>query len=158
MLKAQGIEREFNMEEIRPEKVIDGKELVVIQAQPVAEEPIISHRIDSSESLKRELRELIDVTKEALDTALLLQQEDPTSRNTEAVAKMADTVAKALQGLIALEQAEKGFEFKAQEVNRPAPKVTNNNLIVTTSDLIQKIVDNAKKQIEDKKHETKSSQ
>jgi len=166
MLRAEGLEREFNMEPMGDGKVVEG-EVVSIETigggenLPAILEPKatteINHRVDSSDFLKTELRNLVTVTKDALDTALLIQQEDPTSRNTEAVSKMADSVAKVLTTLAGLEQAEKGFEFKTADINskNQPVQITNNNLVIATSDLIAQIVANSKKQQGELLNETK---
>jgi hypothetical protein len=103
---------------------------------------IKDNKLEDSSYIRDTLRALIDSTKDALDVALTVQEEDPSSRNTEAVSKMADSVSKCLATLITLNKTEKDEEFRNRE---ETPKVVNNNLIVmSTQELISTIMNQTK--------------
>ena len=100
-------------------------------------------KLDDSDYLRTNLKELAESTKDALDLALQQQADDPNARNTEAVAKIADAVAKVLGNLITLNKVEKDEEHKAAP--KQAPIVNNNLTIMTTEEMIGRIINQTKK-------------
>ena len=148
MLDASKIEEAFNLKHhiIEGEYTSETKDIVIAQPQPV-QVILNSVKLEDSDYIRRNLKELADSTKDALDIALSIQADDPNAKNTEAVAKMADAVAKALSNLIQLNKTEKDEEFRAKPEE---PKIVNNNLVVmTTEDIIAKII-NQTKQLKEK--------
>jgi hypothetical protein len=145
MLDASKLEEVFNLSPqiIEGEFSSDSKDVMVVPKQV----PIAFGKLEDSDYIRKNLKELADSTKDALDLALTIQQDDPNARNTEAVAKMADAVAKALGNLIQLNKTEKDEEFRAKPEE---PKIVNNNLtIMTTEEIIAKII-NQTKQLKEK--------
>lgn len=125
------IEGEFTVEE--------GKALTVSQPKEVSK---VEEKLEDSDFIRNTLKDLASKTNDALDLALQIQADDPNSRNTEAVAKMADAVSKALTSLIHLNKTEKEENFRSKP---EAPTTVNNNLtVITTEDLIEKIVKQTK--------------
>ncbi len=140
-VQAEKLEEFFNLpptsQIIEGEFTSESKDITVATNSNIS---VTINKLDDSDYIRTNLKELADKTQEALDLALQIQAEDPTnSKNTEAVAKMADAVAKALSNLIHLNKAEKDEQFRSKEIE--TPKVVNNNLtIMTTEDLISKII------------------
>ena len=101
-------------------------------------------KLEDSDYIRTKLKSLVDNTKDALDVALMVQEEIPfNSNNTMAIAKMADSISKCLETLMKLNKAEKDEEARAKEIE--TPKVVNQNLIVlSTQDLISKILEQIK--------------
>ena len=119
---------------------LDDKQVITVQDTQIGN-PV---KLDDSDYIRKNLKELADSTKDALDLALQMQLDDPNARNTEAVAKMADAVAKALGNLIHLNKTEKDEAYRSKEPE--GPKTVNNNIIVTTTeDLISKIISQTKR-------------
>lgn len=148
MLNSNKLEEVFNLSPlvIEGEYTVEGRELTTTKSNVptiVAE----SGKLDDSEYIRRNLKELADSTQGALELALQMQSDDPNARNTEAVAKMADAVAKALGNLTHLNKTEKDELYRSEP---QAPQVINNNLtIMTTEEIIAKII-NQTKQLKEK--------
>lgn len=146
-MTALGLQEALNMGSIiEGEFTTEGKELVVQPSQEltVIQSEVVSNKLEDSDYIRTELKTLVEKTKDALDAALDVQSEIPDPKNTEAVSKMADSVSKMLDTLIKLNKAEKDEEFRNRE-KEVAPKVVNNNLIVmTTQELINKILNQTK--------------
>jgi hypothetical protein len=141
MIRAENLEKTFNLSPIiEGEFTVEGtKDIITTNPNNV---PVIveNGKLDDSDYIRTNLKELVDSTKNALDLALEIQAEDPTNfKNTEAVAKMADSVAKALGNLIHLNKTEKDEKYRSNVSEDP--KIVNNNLVITTTeDLINKIM------------------
>jgi len=121
-MRAEGLERVFDPEGIDPDMIIEQAQppAVIDPNLPAVSEPTSSHRIDDSRFIRTELTRLVEITKEALETAAMIQQEDPNCKNTEAVAKMAETVGKQLENLMKLSKIEKDNEYHEAKLKTPA--------------------------------------
>ena len=151
MITAKNIEKAFNLAPIEESNVIEG-EVVPYAGEEVTELTPVPNtaptKLEDSDFVKKELRDLVELTKEALDTAVMVQQEDPSSRNAEAVAKMADTVVKVLNSITQLNKMDSDEKNRKKTSEASVTNVTNNTIITTTSDLITSIVREARKKID----------
>lgn len=152
MIQAENLEKVFNLppssQVIEGEFTVENTNVEVIKDKSVeVQKPNV--KLDDSEFIRKNLKDLTENTKLALDLALQIQAEEPNFRNTEAVAKMADAVSKTLGNLIHLNKIEKDEEYRAKEPEETGPKVVNNTLIMTTEKLIEKIMSQTK-QLKDK--------
>lgn len=144
----KGIEEALNMDKIVDAEytVEEGKSLTVISTDNALTKltPTNNGKLDDSNFIRDTLKDLVDKTKEALDVALMIQEENPDYKNSEAVSKIADSVSKGLGVLIQLNKTEKVEAYRNRETEEQ-PKTVNNNLIVmTTQELIEKILNQTK--------------
>jgi hypothetical protein len=146
MYDTSKLEETFNIQPlvIEGEYTSEDTDIVKSESAPV---PVISSKLEDSEFIRVNLKELATSTKDALDLALQVQSDDPSARNTEAVAKMADAVAKMLSNLIHLNKTEKDEEFRAKPA--PTPVINQNLTIMTTEEMISRII-NQTKQLKEK--------
>lgn len=147
----------FNLPQIENSTVTElTGELVTIPEKPLEVqsevEPVIEKKIEDSDYIRTTLKDIIESTQLALELALINQQNDTDPKASDAVAKLAATLAQTLKTLIDLSKVESDKELemkkmKDKETKGPEKVVTNNNLIVTdTASLIEMIL-NKKKEI-----------
>jgi hypothetical protein len=88
--------------------------------------------------------------KEALEVAVMNQVNDSDSRASEAVSKLASSLVQVLAAITTLSKIESDKELKLHEMNKTGKEPTTtvniqNNLILSTSELIDQILNKTKK-------------
>lgn len=123
---------------IDPIEIIKKEEMEIVEISPTSGE--LDHTVDDSKRIRKDLKQTLKKAQEALDVALREQATSGHPKQSEVIAKLIDSIAKLTQASIEINYKEKEFELVLNK-NRSQPKsITNNNLIVTTSDLLDKIL------------------
>jgi len=139
----RNLDEEFNTEKTE----IDlSSPVEVLPAIKEVEE--ISHKLDDSEYLRNNSKEAIDTMISLLNSAAEEAVANPLPEMFDSVSKLSTSVAKVLKELRELSTTEKDNEYKTYIPEEPKQEeIVNNNLILTTADLFDRI---AKKIIEKK--------
>jgi len=144
----------FDLPQIEAPKPMD-VEVTIVESKDITilGNKELSPRIEDSDYIRTELKELVQTTKDALDLAIATQVNDSDPKAAEAVAKLATTLATSLKTLIELNSKESDKEIKIRELEnrqqgetKPPVQNIQNNLIVSTVDLIEMIL-NKKKEL-----------
>jgi len=94
--------------------------------------------------IRSELKNIISLTKKALETATNAQKEEAIARNSEAVSALLQTSIKALESLNKLNASVNG----AKKDSTPGTQnvETQNILVATSADIIEQITNKLKKE------------
>lgn len=149
----------FDLPPIESSKVINGEIVVVenhdVQVSNSSKTNELSSKIEDSKFIRDELKSLIEITKDALDSALMTAQNDPDPKAMEAASKVISTLTASLVALTNLNKIESDRELKLKDMSmketKPAKpaEVTNiqNNLIVSDTASIIEMIMNKNKEL-----------
>lgn len=144
-MSTKKLEELFNVDPFVPPK----EESLVpeVMSQEISSNTI-SHKLENSNDIKTTLDNILTDAKTVLTTISTETNTNPNPKNVEAVAKLVDAISKIVGQQIELSGREKDNEIKLLDSNKPNPTalpIQNNTLILTTSELLSKILE--KKQL-----------
>jgi hypothetical protein len=108
----------------------------------------ISPKLSDSDFINKKLKEVIESTQSALEDSITFMRQEGDGKSMEGVAKISTAITNAAKSLIELNDKEKQNEFKLNDVgdnSNKGPQTVNNNLILSTTELLKRLSDNVDK-------------
>ena len=142
---AKGLDEVFDVEEetnIDLPTSVDGDDSIAVLDDDVGREVNPTKaKLEDSDYIRKELKDLVAMAKSAMDTALAAQEEEANTWTTRSVMDLVATVNTTLQGLLQLNKVEEEIALKKGDHKPQQPHVAANVIITTTADLIEQITD-----------------
>lgn len=116
--------------------------MVKVETPPLTDESIAKDLKHDYETVRKNLRELVDAGKNALDGVMAVAQEGDSPRAYEVVAQMIKTLSETNRDLLDLHDKIKGI--RKNENNTTNNHTTNNSIYVGSTRDLQDIINSAR--------------